>query len=185
MPCSIGIRFNPMSLAPTQMEQATCGNQVNGLLMNTVANSTGKFKRKTMPSTRHKVRCTGNSGVGGTNAISRPNENALMTRVRLNAQQPRSTTSAVMGLRYHRFSSAWRAGVMLLSQRCMNEGQLPGAILSRFRRFGGTLTRRRCKTVTWLADGGISDEGAQVSCRLVKGLRKGTQWGGSSAPAPV
>src|ERR1700719_4252142 len=127
MPWSIGMRFNPMSLAPTQMEQATCGNQVSGLLMNTVASSTGRFKRKTMPSTRHKVRCSGSRGVGGTNAISRPNENALMTRLRLNAQQPRSTTSAVKCLRYHRFSSAWRAGVMLLSQCCMNLRSTPEA----------------------------------------------------------
>ena len=48
----------PMSLAPTQMEPATCGSQVKGLLMNTVANSTGRFSRNSTPSMTQVTRCT-------------------------------------------------------------------------------------------------------------------------------
>src|ERR1700692_4378 len=116
----MGMRFNPMSFAPTQMDPAICGNHVNGLLMNTVANNTGRFSRKSIPSTAHNVRCSGKSGVGGTNAISNPNEKAWMTLVRLKHQQPRLTTSVAKGFRHHSFSSTWRSGVMLLSQRCMD-----------------------------------------------------------------
>ena len=51
------MRFNPMSLAPTQMEQATCGNRGQRVAdEDLVASSTGKFKRKTIPSTR-RIAC--------------------------------------------------------------------------------------------------------------------------------
>ena len=111
-----------MSFAPTQMEPATCGNQVNGLLTNTVATNTGIFNLKRIPRTVHNVRCSGKNGVGGTNAINSPKENARMPLVRLKVQQPRSTTSEANGLKHQSFSSVWRSGVMLFSQRCMDCG---------------------------------------------------------------
>ncbi len=59
MACRNGIKSNPNSFAPTQMEPATCGTQVNGLLTKTVANSTGRFSRKYTPSKAQVTRCTG------------------------------------------------------------------------------------------------------------------------------
>jgi hypothetical protein len=114
-----------MSFAPTQREPAICGNQVRGLLRNTVANSTGIFRRNSTPSTTQRVKCKGKNGVGGMNAISSPKENARMTLVRLKCQQPRSTTTDAKGFRHQSFSSAWRSGVMRLSQRCMILSRLP------------------------------------------------------------
>ena len=71
MACRKGIRSKPSSFAPTQREPATCGTQVKGLLMKTVAMSTGRFSRKKTPSKAHATRWTG-SGVGGMKAINRP-----------------------------------------------------------------------------------------------------------------
>ena len=95
---------SPMSLAPTQIEPATCGSQVKGLLTNTVANSTGKFNRNSTPSMTHVTRCTGR-GVGGMKAINRPRANARVTLCRLNVQHPRSSTSALKGFKHQSFSS--------------------------------------------------------------------------------
>ena len=71
-----------MSLAPTQTDPTTCGTQVKGLLMNTVANSTGRFSRNSTPSMTQVTRCTGR-GVGGIKAINRPSANARVTLCRL------------------------------------------------------------------------------------------------------
>src|SRR3981189_419873 len=98
-----------MSFAPTQMEPATCGSQVNGLLMNTVANSTGRFNLNSIPRTAQVTRCTGR-GDGGMNAINRPRANARVTLWRWNAQQPRSRTVFLKGLKHQSFSSVWRFG---------------------------------------------------------------------------
>jgi len=51
-----GIKSNPNSFAPTQMEPATWGTQVKGLLTKTVANRTGRFNRKYTPSNAHVTR---------------------------------------------------------------------------------------------------------------------------------
>ena len=85
MACTNGIKSKPMSLAPTQIEPATCGSHVKGLLTKTVATKTGRFSRKYTPSIAHTTRCTG-SGVGGMKAMNNPSENARVTPVRLNVQ---------------------------------------------------------------------------------------------------
>jgi len=108
-----------MSFAPTQIDPATCGSQVKGLLTKTVATSTGKFSRNSIPSVTHVTRCTG-SGVGGMNAINRPRANARVTLSRLNAQHPRSSTRLLKGFRHQSFSSVRRSGVMRFSQLCMD-----------------------------------------------------------------
>src|SRR5271167_32304 len=109
-----------MSLAPTQMEPATCGSQVNGLLMNTVATKTGRLRRKYTPSKAHTTRCTGSSGVGGINAMNNPKANARVTPLRLNVQQPRSGNTAAKCFKHQIFSSVWRSGVTRFSQRRMD-----------------------------------------------------------------
>jgi hypothetical protein len=114
-----------MSFAPTQMEPATWGSQVKGLLTNTVANSTGKFNRNIMPTMTHVTRCTGNGGVGGMKAMNSPSANARVTLCRLKVQHPRSRTRAAKGFRHQSFSSAARSGVTRFSQRCMECDALP------------------------------------------------------------
>ena len=113
-----------MSFAPTQIDPATCGSQVKGLLRKTVAMSTGRFKRNSTPSMTQVTICTGR-GEGGMNAMNRPTANARVTLCLWNVQQPRSSTSVLKGLKHQSFSSVWRSGVMRFSQRCMNCGGLP------------------------------------------------------------
>ncbi len=72
----------PISLAPTQIEPRTCGTQVNGLLTNTVVNSTGRFSLKETPRTVQIIMCRGSSGVGGMNAMNKPSANARVTLLR-------------------------------------------------------------------------------------------------------
>src|SRR5580698_8064832 len=116
MACRKGIRSRPRSFAPTHREPATWGTHVKGLLMNTVATSTGKLSRKYTPSSAHKVRCSG-SGVGGMKAMNKPNANERVTVERLKVQQRRSSMTAVKCFRHQWFSSVSRSGVTRLSQR--------------------------------------------------------------------
>src|SRR5882762_6748983 len=100
----MGVRSKSMSLAPIQMDPAICGNQVSGLLRKTVATKTGIFRQKRRRNRTEGVRWSGRGG-GGMNAISNPKENARMTLVRLNVQQPRSTPKSTNGFKHHSFSS--------------------------------------------------------------------------------
>ncbi len=77
-----GIKSLPINSAPTQIEPTTWGSHVNGLLTNTVANSTGKFRSKSTPMIEQTIRCSGNSGVGGMNAMNRPKAKARVTLLR-------------------------------------------------------------------------------------------------------
>ena len=71
-----------MSRAPTQIEPTTWGSHVNGLLTNTVANSTGRFRPNMTPMIEQTIRCSGNSGVGGMKAMNSPNAKARVTLLR-------------------------------------------------------------------------------------------------------
>ncbi len=89
----------PNSFAPTHSDPATWGTHVNGLLTNTVAISTGRFRRKYTPSSTQATRCTGR-GVGGIKAMNRPSANERVTLARLNDQQRRSSMMAVKYFRH-------------------------------------------------------------------------------------
>src|SRR5277367_2223333 len=134
MACKNGIKSNPMSFAPTQMEPATWGSQVKGLLTKTVAISTGRFSRKNTPSRAQITICTGSSGVGGIKAMNKPKANARVTLDRLKVKHPRSGNRTAKCFKHQCFSSVSRFGVKRFSQRRMRLFTPPLAALCRFRR---------------------------------------------------
>src|ERR1700719_3788031 len=133
MACRNGIKSSPRSFAPTQREPATWGSQVKGLLTKTVANMTGRLRRKQIPSSAHVTRCTGSRGVGGMKAMNSPKANERVTLERLNVQHWRSSITAVKCFRHQCFSRRPRSGVMRFSQRLMFFFTSPEAPLCRFR----------------------------------------------------
>ena len=133
-----------MSFVPTQMEPNTCRNHVSGLLMKTVANSTGRFSLKQDAEQRAERRDAAAAESEERTRSAGPSEKRADDARAVEAPATAVHDERGEGLQApERLQRAWRSGVMRLSQRCMDRVNSHQRTLCRFQRRGRRRMRKQ------------------------------------------